>query len=203
MTNNQINPMQVINMAFVNVMTVSVFASAIGILISAVGVEAIPAGVVGAKATEAAVYDLRSAFGTRIVNTAVDNVGTDDIVALAAEVETLYIGAMKRKYGDWAAEQGLMNAPPGDIRAANEIASVLSAKGITHTSASEVKGEAVAEGKKRGKRVAQPVRDTKTGIEYHSKAAAGMAVAAEYGLVPHHFVWYEVIKRDPDRFVRI
>lgn len=50
-------------------------------------------------------------------------------------------------------------------------------------------------------REAKPVLDTKTGKAYRSKAAAGKAVAAEYGLDDKKStVWYEVIGKDPGRF---
>lgn len=45
--------------------------------------------------------------------------------------------------------------------------------------------------------------DTKTGNVYHSHASAGIAVAGEYGLKTHNFVWYEVIAKDKTRFVDI
>lgn len=45
--------------------------------------------------------------------------------------------------------------------------------------------------------------DTKTGNVYHSHASAGMAVAPEYGLKVHNFVWYEVIAKDKTRFTDI
>ena len=45
-------------------------------------------------------------------------------------------------------------------------------------------------------------KDTKTGQEYASKSKAGKAVAAEYGLDPNDsFVWYQVVRADPGRFV--
>jgi len=55
-------------------------------------------------------------------------------------------------------------------------------------------------GKGRRKREAKAVLDTKTGKVYHSHAAAGMAVAPEFGLKVHNFVWYEVIPKAPNRF---
>jgi len=58
--------------------------------------------------------------------------------------------------------------------------------------------------KRRGRQPAQPVKDTKTGKVYSSQAKAGMAVAAEYGLdSDDSWVWYQVIKKDPDRFVPV
>ena len=45
-----------------------------------------------------------------------------------------------------------------------------------------------------GKHKAQPVLDTKTGKVYPTKSAAGMAVAPEYHLTVHNFVWYELVK---------
>lgn len=68
----------------------------------------------------------------------------------------------------------------------------------------EMRNGGVAVAKKNGRggrKTAVPQLDTKTGKVYHSKAAAGMAVAPEYGLVVNNFVWYEVIKLAPKRFV--
>jgi len=53
-----------------------------------------------------------------------------------------------------------------------------------------------------GKRGATPTKDTQTGLLYESKSAVGKALAAENGLDPDdHYVWYELIKRFPGRFV--
>ena len=61
-----------------------------------------------------------------------------------------------------------------------------------------------------GKKVKQPVLDTKTGKTYRTKSAAGIAVAPEYGLVVHNWVWYELVKgtkkapaKCPNRFREI
>ena len=205
MTNQQVNSQQLIAQAVTSALTVSVFASAMGMLIAAAGVEAMPAGIKGAKPTRKGIVDLRSAFGTTLVNKAIANVSADDIITLAREVERLYVEEMRKKYGDWATEQALEAAPAGDVRIANEIALALSQTKVTSASTPEKKQIAVDKGKKRGgRKVAQPVKDTITGIVYHSKASAGMAVAAEYDLDPkNHFIWYEVIKKDPKRFVKV
>ena len=43
--------------------------------------------------------------------------------------------------------------------------------------------------------------DTKTGISYESKSAAGRATAAEYGLdSTNTYIFYEIMKKDPTRF---
>lgn len=54
------------------------------------------------------------------------------------------------------------------------------------------------------------VLDTKTNKVYRTQAEAGMAVAPEYGLAIHNFVWYELVKgtknkpaKCPDRFTQI
>jgi hypothetical protein len=52
----------------------------------------------------------------------------------------------------------------------------------------------------RGPRKGVKTLDTKTGKVYHSHAAAGMAVAGEYGLPVNNWVWFEIIKKDPTRF---
>ena len=61
-----------------------------------------------------------------------------------------------------------------------------------------------------GRHVPQPVVDTKTGVVYRTKASAGKAVCAEYGISlfgkngkVNNFVWYEVIKADSTRFKEI
>jgi len=55
-----------------------------------------------------------------------------------------------------------------------------------------------------GRRKAVRVRDTTTGVVYASKSKAGKAVAAELGLDPDNaFVWYQVVKKAPDRFVEV
>ena len=48
------------------------------------------------------------------------------------------------------------------------------------------------------------VRDTKTGIVYQSKYAAGRAVAAEYGIDPEsEFIYYRINGADKERFVAV
>jgi len=200
MTSQQVNPNQLINQAVTGALAVSVMATALGVLAATA---AIPAGI---PAVDKGIQDLRLTFGTDLVNLAIKNVGRDDILVLAEEVGSLYTDRMRKRYGDWQTTSALASAPPGDLRTANEIAATLAGQKVTVTSALDIKSKAVEAGKKkaRGKRVAQPVKDTKTGITYGSKASAGMAVAAEYGFDPkNHFVWYEVIKKDPDRFVRV
>jgi len=202
MTNEQLSTTQMTAQAIqalVSVAAVSMFAQAIGIVIAA---SAVPV-TLEVPVTKRAIDDLKSAFGASIVSKAIDQVGSDDILALAQKVEDLYVADMRKKYGDWETVTGITQAPAGDMRAANEIAKALYEKRVTAQSAPKKISEAVSTGKRRGRQVAQPVKDTKTGIEYGSKARAGMAVAAEYGLDPmNHFIWYEVIKRDPKRFVR-
>ncbi len=179
-------------------MTLNVVASAIGIL--AVGA-AIPAGI---PAVDRSIRDLKLTFGTGLVDLAIANVGKDDILILAREVGNLYTDKMRKRYGDWQTTSALAAAPPGDLRTANEIAATLAGQKVTAATPPDVKSKAVETGQKRakGKRTAQPQKDTKTGIVYTSKAKAGMAVAAEYGLdSTETFIWYEVIKKDPKRFV--
>jgi len=200
MTSQQINPNQLISQAVTGALAVSVMATALGMLAATAG---IPAGI---PAVDKGIHDLRLTFGTDLVNLAIKNVGRDDILILAKEVGNLYTDRMRKRYGDWQTTSALASAPPGDLRTANEIAATLAAGKVTVLSAPDVQEKAVEAGKKKArvKRVAQPVKDTKTGIKYDSKAKAGMAVAAEYGLdSKNHFVWYEVIKKDPDRFVRV
>jgi len=188
----------VLSQAIVGVMAVSVFAQALGMLAATT---TMPAGI---PAVDKGIRDLRQTFSADLVNLAIKNVGRDDILVLAEEVGSLYINRMRKQYGDWQTTSALASAPPGDLRAANEIAATLAGQKVTELSTPEVKEKAIEAGKKKGKRVAKPVKDTKTGIEYPSKSKAGMAVAAEYGLNPNNtFIWYDIIKKDPKRFINI
>jgi len=198
MTSQQIDPNQLIAQAMTGAMAVSVMATALGMLAATT---AVPAGI---PAADKGIKDLRLTFGTDLVNLAMKNVGRDDILILAKEVGNLYTDRMRKRYGDWQTTSALASAPPGDLRTANEIAATLAAGKVTVLSAPDVKEKAVEAGKKKArvKKAAQPQKDTKTGVVYGSKAKAGMAVAAEYDLDPlNHFIWYEVIKKDPTRFV--
>lgn len=193
-----INPQQLATQAIVGAMTVSVFATALGMLAAAAE---IPAGI---PAVDKGIRDLRQTFGADLVNLAIKNVGREDILILAKEVGDLYVAKMRKQYGDWQTTSALAAAPPGDLRTANEIAATLAGQKVSETSSLAEKEEAVDAGKKKARvrKAAQPQKDTKTGIVYGSKAKAGMAVAAEYKLDPTDtFIWYEVIKKDPDRFV--
>ena len=197
---SQINPNQLISQAATSAMAVSVLASVLGMLAATT---TMPAGI---PAADRGIHDLRLTFGTDLVNLAIKNVGRDDILTLAREVGNLYTDRMRKKYGDWQTTSALAAAPPGDLRTANEIAASLAGQKVTASSAIGTIENVLETGKKRakGKRVAQPVKDTTTGITYGSKAKAGMAVAAEYGIDPkNHFAWYEVIKKSPDRFVKV
>lgn len=193
-----INTQQVISQAIVGAMAVSVFASVLGMLAATA---AVPAGI---PAVDRGIRDLRQTFGAGLVDLAIKNVGRDDILILAKEVGDLYTAKMRRDYGDWQTSSALAAAPPGDLRTAHEIAAALSGQKVTEVSLPGAKEKAVEAGEKKAKvrKAAQPQKDTKTGIIYSSKAKAGMAVAADYGLDPTEtFIWYAVIKKDPKRFV--
>jgi len=205
------NVQNVVTQAMVTVMAVSVASVAMGIVIGAMGPEVLKLPPAERKGTKKALDDLRTAFGSEVVNAAIKNVGADDVLALCKEVERLYVDQLKEKFGSYAVDVALKSAPPGDLKAVSEIALALARRGYgkfvppKETPAPpRVEEKAVIEGVTRGRRLAKPQKDTKTGIIYRSKAAAGMAVAAEYGLDPSEtFIWYEVVKRDPKRFVPV
>jgi len=189
----------------VGAMTIGIFASALGMMTATAVTMPIAAGI---KATDAGINDMKMAFGADIVIKAVKNVGSGDIIMLATEVERLVIADMRKKYGNQNADTAIAAAPPGDLRAARAIAQALAGQGITPTTPPVKAEKALDVAKKRGKQASQPVKDTKTGTIYPAKNKAGMAVAAEYGLSafkpdgsPNTFIWYEVIKEDPKRFV--
>jgi hypothetical protein len=202
----QYNLQQVVEQAMYSVAMVSVMSVAIGIAVAAMGTEAITGPPGTRKGIKKAIDDLRVAFGADVVNKAVEDVGYDDVLALCKEVEKNYIFKMEEMYGAYATNTALRSAPPGDIKTANEIAKALAGRGYGKyaetTAPAHVEEQAARVGTSKARKKAKPQRDTKTGIVYKSKSSAGMAVAAEYSLDPTEtFIWYEVIKKDPDRFV--
>lgn len=202
----QYNLQQVAEQAMVTVTAVSVVSVAVGIIVSAMGVEVLKVPPEERKGTKRAIDDLRVVFGPDVVNKAVEEVGYDDIIVLCKEIEKLYIDKMKELYGTYATNTALRSAPPGDIKTANEIAKALAGRGYGKyggaVAPARVEEESKEVGVTKAKKKAKPQKDTKTGVVYKSKSSAGMAVAAEYGLDPTEtFIWYEVIKKAPDRFV--
>lgn len=191
----------VLAQTMVTVMSVNIMASALGILIAATPMAAIPKET---KATRKGLASLREAFGESVVNRAVEEAGTDDIVALAMKVEELVRADMVERYGEWATNAALASAPPGDLRAAKDIARVLHAQRATPATPIEKVEQLAETGKKKARAAARPVVDTKTNIQYKSESAGAKAVAAEYNLVPDdHWAWYRIIKIDPDRFKHV
>jgi hypothetical protein len=197
---------QFVAQGVVNAFALSVFANALGLIVAASeGIEVAPALL---KATDPAINALRQAYGDEVVSKALADVPGAEAIKLAERVEYYVHQDLRQRYGDWAANIAIESAPPGDIRSAIEIAKVLSQRGVTPSSPTVEKARAVAHGRLAGRKAARPVRDTKTGVVYRSESAAGMAVAGEYGLpavkpdgTPNSFVWYAVIKKDPNRFV--
>lgn len=199
-----VNPQETISVAaqgMVYALTVSVFAQSLGLLMAGAELGVAP---LGQSPTERGIKDLRATFGAAVVDKALKDVGKGDIITLAQLVEHYAWEDLEEKYGEHAVEVARRECAPGDFTSARQVAASISGRGVTPTSPPVAREQAVKVGKARGRRPAQPVRDKNTGIVYGSKAKAGMAVAAEYGLDPkNHFIWYEVIKKAPDRFVRV
>ena len=202
---------QVLSQSLVNAMAVNIMATAMGVMMSSLGPAAYTVKPSELKGTSAALRELRLAFGGVVVDTAAKNVGTDSMVALAKEVDRLVTADMVLKYGSLATEAALAAAPPGDVNAAKEIAKTLAGRGIRSadmsqwlSSATPTQKENVVETAKRrsaGRHPAKPVLDLRTNIQYRSHAAAGVALAAEYGLDKRDtHVWFEILRKDPARF---
>jgi len=198
----QVSSLQVAVNAMVTAMVLNVFATSLGMIIVASGAyEVAPKAL---KVTDPAIEDLKKAFGAKVVNKALKDVPDADAIKLAQRVEFHVQSDMRRKYGDWAANHATEAAPAGDLQTAIEIAKVFQAAGIRKESKVSDKAAAVSKGRMRGRAKAEPQKDTKTGIVYKSKYAAGTAVAAEYGLDPRNtFAWYGIKKKDPDRFMPV
>lgn len=197
MTINPSVTVQTVAQSLITVAVFSGFAQAMGVLMVAGELGVAP---LGQLPTEKGIVDLRSIYGADVVNEAVTMIGKDaDIISLAFAVEGVAIEKLTNAYGEDAVNKAVEVCGITDYECVKTVAKGLSVKGITPERTEAV----VKEGKRRGRQKAQPVKDTKTGITYSSKAKAGMAVAAEYGESPtNHFAWYAVIKKDPKRFVR-
>lgn len=201
-TPTQLTPMEIITTGLVSVMTLNIYASALGMIVAAMGPAALEAPLAKLKATDPAVAELSKAYGDVIVGKALADVPEADAIELAQRVEYHVYQDLRAKYGDWAADRAIEGAPPGDLVSAIEIAKVLREKRVDQYSPPIVQAKAVARGKLRGRSKAEPVRDTRTGIVYRSKYAAGAAVAKDYpGLDPKNtYVWFAILKKDPKRF---
>ncbi|MBU0846918.1 hypothetical protein KKH23_06970 [Patescibacteria group bacterium] len=195
--------------AMVTVMEFSIFAQAMGILIASSGLEAgFTAPPTRTKATQKAIHELREAFpGSDAVERAIKDTGTDNIVALAKRVEVLYKDYLIEQYGEWATQHGLAACPSGDLRCVHDVAATMKARSVSPESSPAAVASATASGVVRAasakKRVRYEVLDTKTNTVYRSQAAAGMAVAPEYGMDgTNTYVWFDVIRTAPARFKR-
>lgn len=196
-TPSTVSPLQAAMSGLVTVAVFSGFTQAIGVLMASAELGMAP---LGQLPTEKGIADLRLIYGNDVVNEAIGLVGKGaDIISLAMAVEGTAIEKLTGLYGDDAVKTAIEYCGITDYECVKTVAKGLSDKDITPEKVEAV----VKQGKRRGRQKAQPVKDTRTGIVYGSKASAGMAVAAEYGLdSKNHFIWYEVIKKDPERFVR-
>ncbi len=205
-TPQQVSPAQVMAQSIVSVMSVSIVASVMNIAMASMGgasvYNKIPSKL---KITDKALADLKLTFGSSIVDKAANVVGSDNMLLLAQEIERLTIEDMNTKYGVEFTQSALSAAPPGDFQSALIIAQTLASRGYgkDHPQApAPAMAQAVGVAKKRKHFKAQPMKDTRTGKIYKSKAQAGMAVAAEYNLSSTDtYVWFAVLKQDPNRFV--
>ena len=205
-TPQQVSPLQVAAQGMVSVMSVSIVATAMNVAMGSIGASAYSTLPTELKGTNKAVADLKLTFGSVIVDKAMKNVGKDNMLMLAKEIEKLTIADMEAKYGKEHTKAALMAAPPGDFQSALIIAQALTDRGYGRVAPEKVPAKVVEQvqevAKKRKHFKAQPQKDTHTNIVYKSKAQAGMAVAAEYALdSADTYVWFAVLKQDPNRFV--
>ena len=209
---NTVSTQQILSQALVGALAVNIMASAMYVMMGTLSTSEFAVPMTELKGTQAAVHELKLAFGGDVVDKAVKSVGTGSMIALAQETERIIVEDMTSKYGAQATQAALATAPLGDVTTAREIASALAGRGVKpqnmetwlKTAPVQQKTQVVEGAKKRVKMKAKPTKDTKTGITYKSHAAAGMAVAAEYNLDPTDtYVWFSVIQKDPTRFKEI
>lgn len=200
----------------VGTLQVTIVASAIGIALSALGVNAVASTPLNQlKGDDAVVRDLSRTFGAVLVNQAVANVGKDNVLTLATEVERLVKADMYAKYGTLATDSALLAAPPGDIKYAQILAQTLASKGYGNTASAQDVPPAVVVASQKTTQVAsdknaKTVLDTVTGIVYSSHNFAGRGVAlAEPGLRTKNgavldpydsHVWFAILSIYPARF---
>jgi hypothetical protein len=144
---------------------------------------------------------LKAAYGTEIVDRAVAAVPKLGIVEIAQKVDEYVRADMVKKYGEFAANMAIANAPPGDLVTANIIAKQLALRNASVSSEPAVIKNAVTTGKLAGRKKGKSVLDTKTNIKYPTLGACGRSLATEYGLDPaDSWVYYAIRKKDPGRF---
>ncbi|MCJ7760623.1 hypothetical protein MUP59_05715, partial [Candidatus Bathyarchaeota archaeon] len=77
----QVSTQQVLTQAIVGAMTVNIMATAMGVMMGAVGASAYNVPLSELKGTQAAVRELKLAFSGTIVDQAVKNAGVDSMLA--------------------------------------------------------------------------------------------------------------------------
>ncbi len=211
MNSQQIETMQEISSFAVQAMGLAMFSQVFGVIASA----SIAAGATSTPldkliASDAAIKDLTNTYGRDIVAPALKKVPSHNAIELAEEIEDQIYIDMRKRYGESNANMAIQNAPAGQILIAERIAKSLSEDKITPSTPPAKVAAAVHKASHKGRQKAKPVRDTKTGISYETKTSAGQAVAHEYpdikikrGDPGWSYVWYEVLKRDPNRFVAL
>jgi hypothetical protein len=204
-TETELFAQQFQTMAF-TAMSLGIASSALGIILGATTI-AKTTPLAKVKPSDAAIQELRKAYGDKIVDKALGDFEDPSKAyasEVAASVEKYVYEDLRARYGDWAANIAIDAAPPGDMGTAIAIAKTLSERRVTSGSTAAEKVAAVSKGKMVGRSAAEPVKDTKTGITYKSKYAAGKAIAGEYGLDPTNtHVYFDIVRRDPERFVRV
>lgn len=192
-----------------NVLAISVFAQAMGTMVAA-GSLAEP--VSGQSPTQRAITELKSMYGQTVVDRAMGRKPYSDIPELAREIDQIVVEDMVKKYGEWETDTALQSAPAGNLVRAREIAKSLSERNVTFKSSTPAVSKAIEIGDRKadiaekrislikGRSKGVPVIDTKTGVRYPSQSAAGLALAKEFGLESHSWVWHDILKVSGNRF---
>ena len=196
------NIMQVMTTGMVGVMTISIFSQALGIMMAEGTLSTAPTAQ---KPTDKAIKELKLTYGSAPVNRAIELMGADaNIADLARSVDMFVWDELIEKYGMYAVETARADSDIEDFRAAKAVVMSIHAQGLKATSSPEKKEDVIKKSKVRGRSAAQAVMDATTGIRYKSLGAAGRAVAAQYDLDPtDKWVYYAIVKADPNRFKRV
>lgn len=187
----------VMNMSM-QVMAYSVFASALGQMAAAATLD-VPLSA--QKPTDPAIQELRSMYGTDLVNKAIALSLSGDIVDIARNVDALVVETLINKYGEDKVDLALTASPPGDMRRVIEICKGLSIDRITSESPPQKIAESVNRSIERtnqmaGRSKAQPIYDTKTGKAYGAKWKAGDELAKRYAAGLEHEEIFNVLDTD-------
>lgn len=126
---------QQVNAFAVQALQVSIFATSMGMMIAAMGAEALGMAPINVGVNDEAIASLRRTFGDTIIMEALSDFPTDEgytpsIPELATRIEVHVKDDMIKKFGKGITKKAMAEAPPGDLITMIKIAQELAKAGI-------------------------------------------------------------------------